>query len=113
MRPIHLASVVFFLSLLAQPALAEPLALELITVPESALPAENERRWYDFSGLVVTRTLERFVSGTERILLPDDDYVILYLRDGETLTQVRFSRRRASRLSALENRPPALTPKTE
>ena len=84
----------------AQPALAEPLALELITVPESALPAENERRWYDFSGLVVTRTLERFVSGTERILLPDDDYVILYLRDGETLTQVRFSRRRASPTNA-------------
>jgi two-component system, OmpR family, osmolarity sensor histidine kinase EnvZ len=84
----------------AQPALAEPLALELITVPESALPAENMRRWYDFSGLVVTRTLERFVSGTERILLPDDDYVILYLRDGETLTQVRFSRRRASPTNA-------------
>lgn len=84
----------------AQPALAEPLALELITVPESALPAENTRRWYDFSGLVVTRTLERFVSGTERILLPDDDYVILYLRDGEALTQVRFSRRRASPTNA-------------
>ncbi|MBN8186399.1 MAG: two-component sensor histidine kinase [Rhodobacteraceae bacterium] len=84
----------------AQPALAEPLALELITVPESALPAENTRRWYDFSGLVVTRTLERFVSGTERILLPDDDYVILYLRDGESLTQVRFSRRRASPTNA-------------
>ncbi|APZ54515.1 ATP-binding protein [Salipiger abyssi] len=84
----------------AQPELAEPLALGLRTVQETALPEADERRWYDFSGLVVTQTLQRFVTGLERVMLPDDNDVTLYVRKGDVLQEVSLARRRASPTNA-------------
>lgn len=59
------------------------------------MPATDQRRFYDFSGIVVTRTLRREVPGLQRVLLPDDARVTLYvMRDG--LWRVDFSRRRVA-----------------
>ena len=44
---------------LEQPELAPALDLTLDRVDDSALPERSQRRWFDFSGLVVTQTLER------------------------------------------------------
>ncbi|MCR8550172.1 ATP-binding protein [Salipiger sp. P9] len=85
---------------LARPELAEPLALTVRALPDDGVPAAGQRRWYDFSGLVVARTLERFVPGFERVLLPDDYDVRLYVRDAQGLSEIAFARRRVSPTNA-------------
>ncbi|MBY6006282.1 two-component sensor histidine kinase [Salipiger bermudensis] len=85
---------------LERPELAPALDLTLTRVPESALPEQSQRRWFDFSGLVVTQTLERAVPGLERILLPDDFDMVLYLRDAQGLIELEVLRRRASPTNA-------------
>ncbi|WP_353472480.1 ATP-binding protein [Salipiger sp. H15] len=79
------------------PAAAAPLGLRMRPVADDVLPIADQRRWYDFSGIVVAETLERFVPGLERVMLPNDNDVELYLRGPRgTLYQVEFSRQRAS-----------------
>ena len=85
---------------LEQPELAPALDLTLDRVDDSALPERSQRRWFDFSGLVVTQTLERAVPGLERILLPDDFDVVLFVRGEDGLTRVQVPRRRASPTNA-------------
>ena len=75
--------------------IARGLGIDLRAVGPEAVPAEDLRRWYDFSGIVVTRTLQGAVPGVQRVLLPDDTDVRLFVaRDG--LWEVTFLRRRAS-----------------
>ncbi|MFZ5961623.1 ATP-binding protein [Thalassococcus sp. BH17M4-6] len=76
-------------------AIRQQLAVDVTAAEPGAVPAQDQRRWYDFSGIVVTRTLQRDLPGLRRVLLPDDTDVILFVeRDG--LWQVRFARRRVS-----------------
>lgn len=65
-------------------------------VAETALPEANVRRWYDFTGLVVIRELTERVPGTQRILLPDDRDVVLFVRRDGGLLRMVLDRRRAS-----------------
>ncbi|MDO6586671.1 ATP-binding protein [Salipiger sp. 1_MG-2023] len=83
---------------LVEPELAARLELEVSDV--AAMPEGDERRWYDFSGLVVARTLRDAVPGVDRILLPDDFTVTLYLREGDRIVKIGFPRRRASPTNA-------------
>ncbi|WP_417725033.1 ATP-binding protein [Salipiger sp.] len=78
------------------PSIAVPLGFSLRRVGEAELPERDARRWYDFSGLVVMATLTRNIAGLERILLPDDSHVVLYVRGEDALAEVAFSRRRVS-----------------
>lgn len=77
-------------------ALREALEFDVAVVPESAVPAQDARQWYDLSGLVVARVLRNRLAGVQTVLLPDDRTVVLFLRGAGTIRQVVFDRRRAS-----------------
>ncbi|WP_299922252.1 ATP-binding protein [uncultured Pelagimonas sp.] len=72
------------------------LDLEITVVDESVVPAEDIRRWYDFTGVVVIRELNRKIPGLQRVALPDDGVVELYIRRDDTLFLVETSRGRVS-----------------
>lgn len=75
--------------------IARGLAVQIAPVAPEAVPDEDYRRFYDFSGIVVTRTLRRDVTGLARVELPSDFEVRLFVeRDG--LWQVGLDRRRVS-----------------
>ncbi|NDV97976.1 ATP-binding protein [Salipiger sp. PrR002] len=79
------------------PAAAAPLGLSMRAVPDAALPEADLRRWYDFSGIVVAETLAKQLPGVERVMLPNDSDVLVYLRNADgTLYLISFSRQRAS-----------------
>ncbi|MCA0996605.1 ATP-binding protein [Alloyangia pacifica] len=79
------------------PEAAAPLGLSMRIVDDAALPEADARRWYDFSGIVVSETLARQLPGVERVMLPNDNDVQLYLREADAgLYRVEFSRQRAS-----------------
>ncbi|HBM58273.1 ATP-binding protein [Salipiger marinus] len=82
---------------LSNPDAAGPLGLSLREVPQAVVPEADLRRWFDFSGIVVTRTLRRFVDGVEHVALPNDtDVSVLVRGPGGSLREVEFSRARAS-----------------
>lgn len=85
---------------LSQPELAPALEVELSDPSKMTPGAADSRRWYDFSGLVVTRTLRRHIPGLEQVALPDDYDVRLLVRRADGLREVRFSRTRASPTNA-------------
>ena len=77
--------------------LAEALSIDILPEGANAMPAQNLRRWYDFSGIIVIRTLQAHVIGFQRAHLVDDWTVLLWVqRDGAEAVLVEFSRRRAS-----------------
>ncbi|WP_305972514.1 MULTISPECIES: ATP-binding protein [unclassified Mameliella] len=65
-------------------------------VPDDALPDGNHRRWYDFTGLVVIRELDMRIPALERILLPSDREVVLFLRRDDQLYRASLERSRVS-----------------
>ncbi|MFP7570603.1 ATP-binding protein [Marivita sp. S2033] len=80
-----------------EPALARALRLDFLDTSAEDMPAQNLRRWYDFSGIVVTRTLERDVEGFQRLHLVDDHTVYVWVRrDDQPLVKIEFNRERAS-----------------
>ncbi|SMX28451.1 Osmolarity sensor protein EnvZ [Pelagimonas phthalicica] len=80
----------------ASPETLLGLDLKLTTIPETDLPAENFRRWYDFTGLVVIRELNKFIPNLQRVQLPDDGRVLLYVQRGDELLQLTVNRGRVS-----------------
>ncbi|MCT4555862.1 MAG: ATP-binding protein [Pelagimonas sp.] len=72
--------------------------LDLLLQPINAadLPAQDMRRWYDFTGLIVIRTLKDRVDGLERVALPDDHELRLYLRHDGALWLIEAERERVS-----------------
>ncbi|KUF11667.1 ATP-binding protein [Pseudoponticoccus marisrubri] len=76
--------------------LARALEMRLVEIPPETLPEENLRRWYDLSGLIVIRELYRTVPALERVELPDNRTVQLYLRGDGTLYRTRIDRERLS-----------------
>ncbi len=72
------------------------LSLGVTPVARPAVPETDLRRFYDFSGIVVTRTLYNFVPGLLRVALPNDDDVLLYVERDNRIFVVEFDRRRAS-----------------
>jgi len=77
-------------------ALAEPLAIKTAFVPDTTVPRQNQRRWYDFSGLVVISSLTDVLPETRAVLLPDDRQVVIYLDSARGPLELRFDRHRMS-----------------
>ena len=78
------------------PILAIALELNVEEVSEDALPETDSRRWYDLTGIVVESTLRARIRGLERVELPSDRSLVLFIeRDGQ-LWRVEAARRRAS-----------------
>jgi len=75
--------------------IAGPLELTM-TLPARDMPAESFRRWYDFSGRVVERTLRASIDGIGPVILPDDRRVELWFDTDHGPMTVEFLRRRVS-----------------
>lgn len=82
-------------ALAVRPAVADPLRL-MMTLPADTPPAASQRRWYDFSGRVVERTLHDAIEPLGPVLLPDDRRVILWFDTAHGPMRVEFQRRRVS-----------------
>lgn len=79
------------------PGIARALRLDFLPTEPDALPSQDLRRWYDFSGLVVIRTLRSYVIGFERAHLVDDWTVLVWVQRGDDpLVLIEFDRERAS-----------------
>lgn len=79
---------------------APVLGLRPVPVADAERPDSDLRRWYDFSGIVVIRELNLKVPGLERVELPSDREVRLYLRRDGQLYRIDVDRRRASATNA-------------
>jgi two-component system osmolarity sensor histidine kinase EnvZ len=75
--------------------IAPALALD-VRLPDPDLPAADQRRWYDFSGLVLRRVLREGLPGLGPILLPDDRRVMLWIETEHGQMSVGFQRQRVS-----------------
>ena len=79
------------------PDIADALSFDFLPTSPDAMPEEDLRRWYDFSGIVVIRTLRSYVIGFERAHLVDDWTVLVWVKRGDDpLTLIEFTRERAS-----------------
>lgn len=81
---------------LSQQATALRLGIRPQAVTEDTLPAANQRRWYDFTGIVVIRELTQRIPALERVVLPSDREVFLYLRSDGQLYRAKVERTRVS-----------------
>lgn len=59
-------------------------------------PAHHQRRWFDFSGIVVIRTLEEFAPSVKKVEMPDNATIRLFVRTTQGPIQVQFDRGRIS-----------------
>lgn len=76
--------------------MADTLEIAVREVAPAEVPTGNVRRWYDFTGAVMSREFTRLLPGLTAISLPDDRIVRLYFeRAGETI-EMTFDRRRVS-----------------
>ena len=78
------------------PEVAEMLDISVQPVPEAAMPAQDTRLWYDFSGIVVARELHAAFPDLLHVALADDDVVELYFRGSGGLLRFVFARRHVS-----------------
>ncbi len=79
------------------PGIARALRLDFLPTEPDALPSQDLRRWFDFSGIVVIRTLRSYVIGFERAHLVDDWTVLVWVQRGDDpLVLIEFDRERAS-----------------
>ncbi|MEQ5869043.1 two-component sensor histidine kinase [Sagittula sp. NFXS13] len=74
--------------------------LGLQPIPVEAAPSQDQRRWYDLTGIVVMRVLHQRVTGLEAIEIPDDSQVILYINASGQTWRVALARGRASPTNA-------------
>lgn len=76
--------------------LADALRYELSFVAPDMVPEVDQRRWYDFSGIVIRRTFDRFAPEVYRLMLPDDWDVVLFAQTRHGPLRVAFDRKRLS-----------------
>ena len=76
-------------------ALATPLRLEM-TLPAGDMPATDTRRFYDFSGIVVMRTLRESLPDLRIVTLPNDRDISLWFETRHGAMLVEFARARVS-----------------
>lgn len=62
--------------------LAGELEIALWPVRLAELPGRSQRRWYDFSGLIMFEEFERLLPGLLAVALPDDNVVRVYIETG-------------------------------
>ncbi|WP_425039096.1 ATP-binding protein [Primorskyibacter sp. S187A] len=76
--------------------MAEALDYTLTPVPMAQLPDVSERRWFDFSGIVVIRELTMRVPQIQAVSLPNDREALVYLAMADGPMEVQFDRSRVS-----------------
>ena len=74
----------------------ESLNYDFSYVGEAQLPAQNLRRWYDFSGIVVVRSLNENLQELRRVEMPDDRHIFVYTDTKLGLLKIGFDRPRVS-----------------
>jgi len=72
------------------------LAVRPEEITTDTLPDADQRRWYDLTGRIVIRVLRERVMGLQRIELPDDRTVVLYIETDGQLFRADVRRERAS-----------------
>ncbi|WP_417525755.1 ATP-binding protein [Marinovum sp.] len=79
-------------------AAMQPLAsaLDYTLSWQEAAPAEDSRRWFDLSGLVVIRELRSELDGIAAIDLPNDRDTLVYLELPQGVLKLRFDRKGVS-----------------
>ncbi|WP_375282161.1 ATP-binding protein [Pseudooctadecabacter sp.] len=76
-------------------AIAVPMQLDT-TVPAGPVPEAGTRRWYDFSGIVVERTLRDQVPDVGPVVLPSDRRAVVWFDTRHGPMSVEFRRSRVS-----------------
>lgn len=76
-------------------AIAEPLQLDM-TLPDPDVPEAGTRRWYDFSGIIVERTLKARLAGVGPVMLPSGRRAIVWFETRHGPMSVAFQRSRVS-----------------
>jgi two-component system osmolarity sensor histidine kinase EnvZ len=80
-----------------EPEIGKALSLDFLPTTLGNMPDQDIRRWYDFSGIVVIRTLQSHVIGFQRAHLLDDWTVYVWVeREDQPLRMIEFNRERAS-----------------
>ena len=74
----------------------ESLNYDFSYVGEAQLPAQNLRRWYDFSGIVVVRSLNENLQELRRVEMPDDRHIFVYTDTKLGFLKIGFDRPRVS-----------------
>ena len=74
----------------------ESLNYDFSYVGEAQLPAQNLRRWYDFSGIVVVRSLNENLQELRCVEMPDDRHIFVYTDTKLGLLKIGFDRPRVS-----------------
>jgi two-component system osmolarity sensor histidine kinase EnvZ len=73
-----------------------PLAIDVTTVDTDALAEPDQRLWYDYTGIVITRNLRKLVPQVAVVDLYDDRVVRLILTSPVGPVEMIFDRRRVS-----------------
>ncbi|MGB7318981.1 MAG: ATP-binding protein [Planktotalea sp.] len=76
--------------------IARNLRFDVAFVSEAKVPYETERRWYDFSGIVVERTFEERLDELRVISMPDDWRIFAFVDTRLGPVQIGFDRPRVS-----------------
>ncbi|MCZ4351249.1 ATP-binding protein [Roseovarius aestuarii] len=76
--------------------LADVLQVEIEDLAPEAVPQQDQRRWYDFTGRVVIRELYTLLPELRAVALPDNKHVGLYFDTPRGPVVMRFDRRRMS-----------------
>ena len=63
---------------------------------QEAVPVQTQRRWYDFSGIVVVRVLRARLSELEVVAMPDDRNISVFVRTSLGPAEIAFDRTRVS-----------------
>jgi two-component system osmolarity sensor histidine kinase EnvZ len=74
----------------------ESLNYDFSYVSDAQLPAQDLRRWYDFSGIVVVRSLNENLQEVRRVEMPDDRHIFVYTDPKLGLLKIGFDRPRVS-----------------
>ncbi|MCH2095521.1 MAG: ATP-binding protein [Rhodobacteraceae bacterium] len=79
-----------------QPDLGAALSFKIAELPQSVAPEADIRPWFDFTGIVVIRTLREMLPLARSIDLSDDRQVVVFLSEDTSVRRVQFDRRRVS-----------------
>lgn len=72
------------------------LQIGVLPVPDDMRPREHQRRWYDFTGIIVIRELQRLLPELQVVELPDDHLVHLYFKQPDGTWRLSIDRKRVS-----------------
>ncbi|MBE0455693.1 ATP-binding protein [Roseovarius autotrophicus] len=76
--------------------LAEALGISIATLPDTALPVRDMRRWYDFTGSIIIQEMRELFPDLERVVLRNDRDVVLYFSRADGVMEMTIGRRHVS-----------------